>query len=340
MKVAGLIGLLFVGGGIAMYFAQATSPPAPRTSPFPPPAAFQDDADEPQGQGQFAAERATPVEIDGKRFMTYLEAVCAIGPRMSGTSGMKKQQELVAAHFDKLGLAVQKQTFKAKQESVKEPVEMTNMIVSIFPEKKKRVILCSHYDTRPIADQEPDPRKWREPFLSANDGGSGVAFLMELGHHLPKLKLEVGVDFVLFDGEEFIQDSKRDKYFLGSDYFAQTWKKTPNRPDYAGAILFDMIAGKQAKFPAEGNSNRQAPKLTAEIWRIANELKCRTFANRVGGDVLDDHLQLLEVGIPAIDIIDFSYSHWHRLSDRPENCDPEGPTQVAKVVSVWLQRLR
>ena len=52
---------------------------------------------------------------------------------------------------------------------------MANMIVSWNPDRQRRVILCSHYDTRPIADQEPDARNWRKPFVSANDGGSGVA---------------------------------------------------------------------------------------------------------------------------------------------------------------------
>ncbi len=333
MKRGLVIGLLIVGAGVVMYVANVLSSQPTRTSPFPP--AQQDDPTEKTG---FAADRVVPLEIDGERFMTYLQAVCAIGPRMSATPGMKKQQELIAAHFDKLGLAVQKQTFQAKQVTRAEPVEMTNLIVSIFPDKKKRVILCSHYDTRPFADQEPDPRKWREPFVSANDGGSGVAFLMELAHHLPKLKLDVGVDLVFFDGEEFIFDRDRDKYFFGSDHFAQTWRKAANGIDYTGAILFDMIAGKQARFPAEGHSYVQAPKLNNAIWRIASELKCKSFKNEVAQRVMDDHLQLLAVGIPAIDIIDFEYAHWHRLSDTPENCDPAAPTEIAKVLNVWLQR--
>src|SRR5262245_22198943 len=59
-------------------------------------------------QGGFAAERgpdkaAKPVEFDGKRAMSYLEAVCDIGPRMSGTVGMAKQQQLITKHFEKLG---------------------------------------------------------------------------------------------------------------------------------------------------------------------------------------------------------------------------------------------
>src|SRR5438105_15250735 len=119
---------------------------------------------------------------------------------------------------------------------------MANLIVRWHPERQRRIILCSHYDTRPLADQEPDERKWREPFLSANDGGSGVALLMELAHHMKKLPTKVGVDFVLFDGEEYIFERDRDKYFFGSEHFAKTWKEQKARPQYLAGVLMDMIA--------------------------------------------------------------------------------------------------
>jgi hypothetical protein len=297
-------------------------------------------------QGGFASDRdpaktAKPIEFDGKRAMGYLEAICEIGPRMSGTAGMQKQQELIVKHFEKLGEEVQFQKFTAKQVSrPKEPVEMANLIVSYHPDRKRRVILCSHYDTRPIADQEKDERKWREKFVSANDGGSGVALLMELANHMKDLPTKVGVDFVFFDGEEYIFEPGRDKYFFGSEHFAKTWKQTKGRPDYTAAVLFDMIAGGNAKFPVEGHSWFRCKSLCQELWGTARELKCRAFVEHVGDHVQDDHLALQNVGIPAVDIIDFSYPHWHKLSDVPANCSPEGMAQVAKVVSVWLQRVR
>ena len=299
------------------------------------------------GSGQktgFAEDRAgsdvKPVAFDGERAMKYLKAVCDIGPRMSGTAGMTQQQELVKRHFEKLGVKPQFQTFTARQVSTPKAVEMANMIMSWHPERNRRVIICSHYDTRPIADQEPDPRKWREKFVSANDGGSGVAFLMELAHHMKDLKTNVGVDFVLFDGEEYIFDRDRDKYFFGSEHFAQAWKKRNPRPEYAAAVLLDMIAGKNVRFPVEGNSWFRAQRLAGDIWGLARELKCDVFIDKVGAEVLDDHLALLNVGIPAIDIIDFDYPHWHRLSDTPENCSAHGMVQVSKVLSVWLQRVK
>ena len=107
---------------------------------------------------------------------------------------------------------------------------MTNLIVSFHPKKERRVILCSHYDTRPIADQEEDPRKWREPFLSANDGGSGVAFLMEMAHHMKDLDLPSASISSSSTARNTSSKRKRDKYFFGSEHFAPPGRRTNASP--------------------------------------------------------------------------------------------------------------
>jgi hypothetical protein len=296
-------------------------------------------------QGDFASNRAQdkvgkPAPFDGKRAMDYLKEICALGPRISGTPTFAKQVDLIQKHFEKFGAKVTRQKFNAKQVTRKAPIEMVNLVVSWHPERKRRVILCTHYDTRPIADQEEDERKWRQPFISANDGGSGVALLMELAHHMKDLKTEVGVDFVFFDGEEYIFNRDRDEYFFGSKHFAQAYRKEKPAFRYVGALLFDMIGGKDLRIPVEGHSFQRAEALARQVWGIAKELKADAFRQEVGDSVLDDHLALLAVDIPTVDLIDFSYKHWHRLSDTPENCSGDSMAQVSRVVTVWLQRVK
>jgi hypothetical protein len=291
---------------------------------------------------------AAPMPFDARRALKYLEEICLIGPRISGSEGMIKQQQFLKKHFEKLGGRVRFQEFTARQVSRRTPVAMANLIVTWFPERPRRVILCCHYDTRPIADQEEDRRKWTEPFVSANDGGSGVALLMELAHHLKDLKTAVGVDFVFFDGEEYIfnpSGENRDQYFFGSEHFADVYRKDRNRPRYLGAVLLDMIAGPKARFPAEAHSVTQAGGLVREIWQVAADLRCPAFRQEVGAEIEDDHLALNRAGIPAVDIIDLgpdgiNYPHWHRLSDLPENCSSDTLAQVAQVLIVWLQGLK
>lgn len=294
----------------------------------------------------FASDRpgaVDPVAFDGKRAMSYLEALCKIGPRISGSDGMKKQQEMLEKHFKEHGGQIEWQRFTATQRSQRKDVAMANLIVSWHPELERRVILCSHYDTRPHADEEHNPARWRQPFVSANDGGSGVALLMELAHHMKDMKFGAGVDFVFFDGEEYVFD-KDDKYFFGSEHFGRQYRRSRSsggKKFYGAAVLLDMIGGKNARFRVEPYSWERAAGLVEAIWGLAAELKCDAFdAASFGARVLDDHVALNQQGIPAIDIIDFSYPHWHRLSDVPENCSAASMEQVAKVLSVWIQRVR
>jgi hypothetical protein len=286
----------------------------------------------------FAADRDNG--FDSRRALGYIGDICKIGPRISGTEGMKRQQELLRKHFEALGGKVELQRFTARQHSRRQPTEMANLMVSWHPERRRRVIICSHYDTRPIADQERDHRKWHEPFLSANDGGSGVAFLMELAHQMKDLPTEVGVDFVLFDGEEYIFDPQGDQYFFGSEQFATAYRQNRGGRHYLGAVLLDMIAGPNPQFPIERNSRANAGALVTDLWQIAAAQGCAAFRSEDGPDVRDDHIALNRAGIPAVDIIDFSYPHWHKLSDVPENCAADGLLQVGSVLHVWLRQIR
>jgi hypothetical protein len=302
-------------------------------------------------RSQFAEDRggaAKGISFDKERAFGYLKQICAIGTRISGTEGMTKQQDLLKKHFEPLGWKVELQEFNARQRSQPQPVKMANFIARWKPEQTRRIILCAHYDTRPIADQEPNVRDQRKPFLAANDGASGAALMMELAHHMRAIDPVIGVDFVLFDGEEYIfnnqaEEQGGDVYFLGSEHFAKEYaqaRRANKGPVYLGAVLVDLFAGKNVQFPIEANSATMAGDLVEKIWRIAEEVKAPAFINKYGSSVRDDHLALNRVRIPAIDIIDFDYPHWHRLSDVPENCSADSMEQVARVVAVWMQRAR
>jgi len=281
------------------------------------------------------------VPFDAEQSMKYLKDICDIGTRISGSEGIIKQRVLIKKHFEALGAKVLEQEFKAIQKSTGRPTPMVNMIITWHPGIRERVILCSHFDTRPYADQETDPKKRKGTFISANDGASGVALLMELGNHMKKLSCKIGVDFVFFDGEEFVFDPD-DEYFFGSKHFAREARKNTQTIKYRSAVLLDMVAGKDAKFPIEQNSWWKAGAIVREVWATANELKIESFKlnefSRVAVD--DDHTALNNGGIPAIDIIDFDYKHWHKLSDTPEQCSGETMAGVAKVLGSWIQRQR
>src|SRR5215468_3722916 len=96
-----------------------------------------------------AAEADRPTNpLNGQRAYQYLEQICALGTRVSGSEGMRKQQELVQAHFEKLGGKVSYQRFDANNPLGGAKVPMANMICQWHPERKERILLCTHYDTR------------------------------------------------------------------------------------------------------------------------------------------------------------------------------------------------
>lgn len=282
--------------------------------------------------------------FDGERAVKHVKELCDIGPRISGSDGIKKQIELLVKHFEDAGGKVTKQEFQGTQKNRK-AVGMTNLVVSWFPERKQRVILCTHYDTRPLADQEANKNNWNKPFVSANDGTSGVAFLMELARHMKDLPTGVGVDFVMFDGEEYVFGDD-DDYFLGSRHFAAEYKKAEKTRGftYTAGVLFDLCFHAGAGLRVEGHSWQGAKQLVADLWGIAEKRKAKSFVYergfRRGESVLDDHLALLEVGIPAVDIIDFDYADWHKLSDTPDKISPKQMTEVAGVIVEWLSGLK
>jgi Zn-dependent M28 family amino/carboxypeptidase len=261
---------------------------------------------------------------------------------------MKKQQELLVKHFEDLGGKVVKQEFQAKQKSQAAKVAMTNLIVSWYPDRKNRIVLCSHYDTRPYADQEADQKNWSRPFVSANDGTSGVAFLMELAHHMKDFPTAVGVDFAIFDGEEYVfrGPEGNDDYFLGSYYFAGEYKKAEKTRGftYSAALLFDLFGHDGAQLKIEDYSWSYAQQLVLDVWKVADRVKAKSFKTdrgfKRGSAVLDDHIPLLEAKIPAIDLIDFDYEHWHKLSDTADKCSPKQLAEVALVVTTWMKALK
>ncbi len=305
----------------------------------------KEDGDKKERKGvQFAEDRALPdvkpIPFDGKRAMQYLTQLCDLGPRLSASPAMRKQQELLKVHFEKLGATVTLQKFEGTQPSQKGPIPMANMIITWNPDAKRRVLFAGHYDTRPIADQELRERDWYKPFISANDGTSTVAFMMELAHHMKDLPRNIGLDFIIFDGEEYIFDKMRDKFFLGSDYFAKQYAKEKRNHDYIAGVLLDLFAGKNAQFPIEVNSRFLAGPVLESVWMEAERQGVKSFIWKQGPEVQDDHLALNRVRIPTINIIDFEYAHWHKLTDLPENCSGDTMVDVAKVLTAWVQRLK
>lgn len=286
--------------------------------------------------------------FDGAAAYAHLQAICALGPRISGSEGMRRQQEMVQRHFTQLGAKVSFQEAPPRRHPLTgERVPIANLIAEWDPQAEERLLLCAHYDTRPLPDQDPDPVQRRQgQFLGANDGASGVALLMELGRCLPPGRL--GVDFVLFDAEEFVWEERPDAYFVGSTHFAREYRRQALGRRYVAGVLLDMVGDRRLSVYQESYSATWSDTrpIVREIWAAAAQLGVEEFVPRVGYQVKDDHLPLRQIGrIPVCDVIDFHYPdrtnrYWHTTADVPENCSAESLEKVGRVIRLWLEQRR
>ena len=282
------------------------------------------------GGGLLAADsQLAKIPFNGAQANVYLKQLCDLGPRRSGSDAMAAQQKLLADHFEKLGAKVEFQRFTAPYPAdgpdakmIGHDVPMANIIVRFNPENRERIMLCGHYDTLPFPLEDKVDTHGR--FVGANDNGSGIAILMELGNELAKHPPKVGVDFVFFDGKEFIFNG-HGKYFCGSEYFADDYVKHPPAFRYRYAVLLDMVGGTELRLPEELNSLTwdDTRPLVKQIWATAARLGVKEFVSQAGFEVRDDHFALHDVAkIPACDIIDMAYEYWHTKATRPSIARP------------------
>ncbi len=259
---------------------------------------------------------------------------------------MVVQQRLITEHFQKLGAQVSVQEFRARSPLDDSVVPMCNIVICWRPERTERILLCTHYDTRPLPDR--DKLKPGGIHLGANDGASGAAVLMELGRSMPTLDSKYGVDFIFFDGSQFaFKDgswrTKGDPRFLGAEFFATSYASQPPAYKYHEAVLLDMVGGENLQIHQEDNSMswRDTRPLVDEIWRTAYRIGVREFIPTRKHDVLDDHLRVHDLGkIPTCAIIDFDDPHWRTEQDVPAHCSPLALAKVGWVMLEWLKQAK
>jgi hypothetical protein len=293
----------------------------------------------PDGKAEGAVSRLQLEDIpfNGARAYEYLKQIADIGPRRSGSPGMAAQQKLLTQYFEKIGGRVELQQFQGKDPLDGSSVPMANLIVHWHPESKERILLAAHYDTLPFPMN--DRKNPRGVFVGANDGASGVALLMELGRDMGKLPAGLGVDFVLFDGEEYIFD-ERHPFFQGSEYFARKYVENPPPYRYRWGVLLDMVGHSALGIYQDGTSMqwRDVRPLVKDIWGTAERLGVREFIPRTKYVIRDDHLPIHDLAkIPMCDVIDFDYPPWHTQGDTADKCSALSLAKVGWVIEEWLK---
>ncbi len=280
------------------------------------------------GAGSCTRPGPAAAAFEGKRAYDWLVRQCEFGPRTPGTAAHDSCFAFLVSTLRQYAPVVEADTFHYDSPELRREVKLMNVLARFRPNQKSRILIGAHWDTRPWADAEKDPALRRRPILGANDGASGVAVLLELARVLRRSPPALGVDLVLFDGEDLGTQTNPNGFFRGSTRYVE-WKHE-DRPLFL--VLVDMVGKRDAVFTWESNSRDQAPNIVDVVWGEARELGVRNFRAEAKYRVYDDHIPFLNAGIPAVCIIDFAFPEWHTLRDTPAVCDPASLQAVGRVL--------
>ena len=269
----------------------------------------------------------------------YIEEQVDFGPRVPNSDAHRNAIGYFREHFTNMaGIdAVFVQEFET--EVYGDTLQLYNLVAAFGLEYSDRIVLAAHWDSRPRAEEDPDNPG--EPIDGADDGGSGVGVLMELASIFAEHAVPVGVDIILFDGEDYGESGDLSNYFLGSRHWSQNPPVTGYSPRFG--ILLDMVGGTGAVFPKESYSMNYAPDLVNQIWMVADEMGYGDlFLDEQGGAVSDDHVIVERyTGIPMINIIHHRRGaggrvqfapYWHTQNDTMEIIDKEVLQAVGEVL--------
>ena len=274
----------------------------------------------------------------------FVAGLCDFGPRVPGTDAQKACAKWLKNQLLRYGADVKLQEGEmTAYNGTKLPI--INIIGSFNPDAKMRVLLMSHWDSRPFADNDPDPAKRKQPVMGANDGASGVGILLELARLCNEKLPQVGIDIFLTDAEDYgapddWKGTHDEKWWaLGTQMWCKQAAKEGYRAQYG--ILLDMVGSANATFYREYYSERYANSFVNEIWQAAARLGYGDlFINQGCGGVTDDHVfvnRMLQ--IPCVDIIDTRTDtdgtfcpEWHTTHDTMDNISRETLGKVGRVL--------
>ncbi len=255
-------------------------------------------------------------QFDGNGAYEFTRQQCEFGPRVPGTPAHAKCAEWLTSVLRPLCDTVILQTGTV-QTAKSGKLGIKNIIGVINPDANERLLLLAHWDTRPWADNDPDPANHDKPVMGANDGASGVGVLLQLAKQLRSDSTSLGVDILLVDAEDMGINDDEDSWALGTQYWAQHPHVAGYKPLFG--ILLDMVGASDATFPREYFSMQYAGGFVDAVWSCAAG---DHFTNTQGGAITDDHIFINRAGIPCIDIIDLRSnsetgfcSVWHTVHD-------------------------
>ncbi len=274
-----------------------------------------------------AEQEVADVDFSGQMALDHVARQLAFGHRITGSATNRAMGDWLIQELTTLGWQVTEQPYV-----VADDVAARNIIAVLG--SGPAGVIGAHYDTRMVADEDPDPALQSQPVPGANDGASGVAVLLELARTLDVTASGHTICLVFFDAEDNGRIASWD-WILGSAYYVAHQDDVPPCVDPRFAVIVDMVGDADQQVYVERNST---PGLSQALWAQAAALGYDdTIIPRPGYAMLDDHTPFLQAGIPAADMIDFDYPHWHTTADTLDKISAQSLERIGRTVESWLE---
>jgi glutaminyl-peptide cyclotransferase len=269
------------------------------------------------------------VAFNGERAMEHVKKQVEIGPRISGSAELAKTREYIISFLKSSGLAVTTEEFSASTPIGEK--KMVNITAEIPGASNEVIIISSHYESKYFKDMK---------FVGANDPGTSVGTLMELGRVLGtgQQKPKMTYWLVFFDGEESFcegwdecsKPGAPDNTY-GSRHYVSQLRKRNELARVRAMILLDLMGYKNLELGRDTLSTRWLQDI---IWRTAREIgHGKYFVDRPEAVGADDHEPFLRAGIPAVDLIQLNeYPYWHRADDTLDKVSAQSMKIVGETV--------
>lgn len=290
-----------------------------------------------QGSAAPRGPSATSTGFSGSAAYDYAKTQFDFGPRVPGTPAAQKAGDWIIQQMRARADTVIVQSFTYTTATGKK-LQLRNILARFRPTLQQRVLYLTHWDSRPISESATTEAEQKLPVPGANDGASGVGMFVALADALKKTPPIVGVDLLFTDGEDYGQFGPPDvDVLIGSRYFASHLPSPGYKPMYG--VLWDMIGDKDLRIPYEMNSFQQASEIVSHVWQTAADLGYGdVFVQESGGLITDDHIPLLNAGIPVIDVIDLTYPAHHTPHDTMDKISAKSLAMVGDVATALVTR--
>lgn len=264
--------------------------------------------------------------FDAHKAYAHVAKSVEVGPHPPGSEANLRLAAYLREQLQGYGCVVEEDDFEAS--TPRGRMKMKNVVGKAPGASDKVILLLSHYDTK-ILDTG-------EHFVGANDPGSSIAVVLELARLLCGQKRALTYWFGFVDGEEaFVEWSDTDGTF-GSRQMAAKLAVSGELKKVKAVILADLVGGPDPVFKRESNSTKWLKDM---LWSTAQRLG---YAQHFVADetpIEDDHLPFLRRGVPAVDIINLDYTHWHKPTDTLDKISPRSLAMVGHVILEALPAL-